>query len=168
MSAADMKMVLPEMPRCMLLPMHTFLHPSSASCCSSSSTLSRFLAMLTSISSFISAVYSSISWTVRLSTSVSTHDHRLNNLASCCAFPSCSHPSSACLRGTRSDTGIEHSTLEYWDLAARESWKSLTQVPVSNSNAAVTSSHRLLYKSLFWTPPFCLCYVKHYGIGSSG
>ena len=62
---------MPEMPRCVLLPMRTFLQTSSASCFSRSSTFRRFSAMVTPISSFISAVYSSISCTVRLSTSVS-------------------------------------------------------------------------------------------------
>ena len=59
---------LPEMPRCMLPPMRTLRQGSNASW---PSTRPRFSAMPTPISSFISAVYSSISCTVRLSTSVS-------------------------------------------------------------------------------------------------
>lgn len=72
--------ITPEMPRCMLLPMRTLLQPSSASCFRRSSTLLRFSAMVTSISSFISAVYSSISCTVRLSTSVSAQANKTPQL----------------------------------------------------------------------------------------
>ena len=83
--AAGGRSSAPEMPRCMLPPMRTLRQGSRASWRSRASTRARFSAMPTPISSFISAVYASISCTVRLSTSVSAQALRAPGSGTLCS-----------------------------------------------------------------------------------